>query len=114
MARLRLCSPSKPTNAKATMVSATSTSMSVNPSPPRAAPASRSTMRAEIQVARCHIGAPGESVGNVERVRLLSVVEMNDGGVDVAVRIEVRERLPFEELPAHQRHVDVRDLHGVG
>src|SRR5262245_46670750 len=103
-AMLRLCRPSKPMNANATMVSATITSMSVNPpaadllrekrmltaGPVRRNGAAGSSACTEIEVARRDIGASRESVGDVERIDLLPIVEVDHRRIDVAVGIKVR------------------------
>src|SRR5262245_32683965 len=113
MAMLRLCKPSRPTKAKATMVSATSTSMSVKPpwrpcvpSPgwlgrsgaarnaeraTRSARARRapSPGAAEVEVARRDIHTPGQRLRDVQGVFLHAVSEVDDRRIDVAVRVEV-------------------------
>src|SRR5215813_5144220 len=113
-AMLRLCSPSKPMKAKATMVSATITSMSVNPpaagalwgthitaGPAADAPrsgAARSPVRTEVEVARRNIGVPGESVGDVQRIDLLAIVEVDHRRVHITVGVEVGEGNAFVKL----------------
>src|SRR3989304_507142 len=94
-ARLRLCKPSRPTNAKATTVSATITSSNVKP----AAAFDSSLLRGvvKILIAGRDVDASGERV-HPQREGVLAIVEVNDGEVDDPVGIEVREDEPFVQL----------------
>src|SRR5512143_2124453 len=85
--RLRLCRPSRPTKAKATMVIATITSTRVKPP----APAVRSARGAKVDVSRRDMRASGERVGDVERVEFLAVLQVDGGRLDEAVGEEVRQ-----------------------
>src|SRR3990172_1228485 len=109
----------RPTNAMPSTAMATTTSSSVNPAPPPILwpfplldPATQRQRRNRPSVLRVHItlDRPGftRKRRNDDGVEpAVAAAEMNDGGVRVSLRVEMREHLARRDHPRRgQGHVD--------